>query len=276
MGRMQDRAMTAIRSIAAAMCAAALLLGGTSAIAQRVVQTAENARDYVSEVLPYPLEHVYDRIASLFDSGKRDYYEDYNAAIYDLPEKVRSYKDLSPGAYARFMELPMVRANKFYVFFGAYINVQDVLAHITPIVATGKNNPALERYAALPASTRSEDFYLWSPDVPFWHSEYSLNDEKLPFRSYFVAHLEALDASHTQLEIIEYQPVVRIKNAFTVDIHGKTQPYALKEVPPSTSDREYLLSCIRQFIERNVPGRHYFRCRDKGEKIEEPLKFTNP
>jgi hypothetical protein len=252
------------------------ILSGLPAFAQSPEQKVESPKDFVSEVLPYPIEQVYDRAAALFDSDGRDYYEDYNAAIYDLPEDVRNYKDLSPRAYKKFLALPLVRPNKFYVFFGAYPSVQTVLENLTPVAAMGHSNPALQRYAQLPAAQRAQDLYVWSPDTPYWHSEYWLDDKQLPFRAYFIVHLARVDDTHTQVEIIENEPVVRLSTSMSVDIHGKVLPYELREVDPTTGDREFLLSCIRQFIERKVPGRHWFKCRDKGEKVEEPVPFTVP
>jgi hypothetical protein len=246
------------------------------ATAQEPLQKADDPKDYVSEVLPYPLEEVYERAARLFDSDRRDFYEDYNAAIYDLPEPVKTYKDLSPAAYKKFLALPIVRHNKFYVFFGAYPSMQNMIQHLTPLAAMGHSNAALQRYAKLPMNARENDFYVWSPDTPYWHSEYRLGDKPLPFRSYFIVHLSRIDDAHTEVEVIENEPVVRLGGTASVDIHGTVRHYELREVEPTTSDREFLLSCVRQFIERKVPGRHWFRCRDKGEKVEEPVPFTLP
>ena len=241
-----------------------------------IVQNAENPKDYVSITLPYPIETVYNRAVLMFESDTRDYYENYNPAIYDLPEPVKNFHDLTPAASKKFLAVPLVRPNKFYVFFGAYISVQEVLTHLTPLAAMGHTNAALQRYAALPQNARTEDLYIWSPDTPYWHSEYSLDGKPLPFKSFFILHMTAVDNNHTEVEIIEKEPTVRIEGRSHVDIHGKVRNYEMREVEPTTSDREFLLSCLSQFIERNVPGRHYFRCRDKGEKVEEPLKFTTP
>lgn len=252
------------------------LLAASPAAAQQPELKAEHPKDFVSEILPYPVEEVYDRASLLFNSDVRDYYEDYNTAIYDLPEDVKNYKDLSPKAYKKFLTLPLVRPGKFYVFFGAYPSVQDVLKSLTPMAAMGHTNAALQRYAQLSAGKRAQDLYVWSPDTPFWHSEYMLDDRPLPFRTYFIVHLSRVDDTHTQVEIIENEPVVRLNTSMSVDIHGKVLPYELREVEPTTRDREFLLSCIRQFIERDVPGRHWFKCREKGEMVEEPVPFTVP
>lgn len=245
-----------------------------SASAQELKE--DSTKDYVSEVLPYSIDEVYARAQMLFDSERRDYYEDYNPKIYDLPEQVQIFKQLSPAAQKKFLALPLVRPNKAYVFYGAYASVQDVLANITPVTAMGHTNAALQRYAALPGEKRSYDLYVWSPDTPYWHSGYWLDGVQLPFKTYFIVHLSAVDESHTQVEIIENEPTVRIAHYSSVDIYGKVHPYTLREVEPTTSDREFLLSCVRQFIERKVPGRHWFRCRDAGEVEEKVVPFTVP
>lgn len=254
----------------------AVLCAPMPAHAQEIEQKAEDPQDFVSTILPYSIDDVHERALLLFNSDRRDYYDDYNAKIYALPEAVNNYKDLSPNAYKQFMALPIVRPNKFYVFYGAYPNVQDVLAAITPLSVMGHSNTALQRYAALPAESRAYDLYIWSPDTPYWYSEYFLNGQPLPFKSYFILHLAAVDATHTQVEVIENEPVIRIGHQMSVDIHGILHHYQIREVEPTTSDREFLLSCVEQFIERKVPGRHWFNCRQKGEVVETPTPFTVP
>lgn len=231
-------------------------------------------QDFVSITLPYPIDFVHERMMAQFDSESRNYFEDYNRAIYELPEKVLTYKELSPKAYEQFMALPLAKPTKFYVFFGAYSVMQRVLSNITPVNVIGLTNPALVRYASLPMAERSYDIYVWSPDTPYWHSEYSLNKVKLPFRSYFIFHLAAVDATHTRIEAIEHKPVVRISGKPSVDENGKLQDFELREVAPTTTDRTFLLSCVQQFIERQVPERSKFNCRDGTEPP--PVQWSNP
>jgi len=259
------------------MLAPALLLAmAPAAFAQEPELKAENQQDFVSDVFPYPLDEVHDRAQALFNSDARDYYEDYNAKIYDLPEPVANYKDLSPRAYKRFMAFPLVRPNKFYVFYGAYATMQNMVAETTPLTVMGHANPALQRYAQLPQEQRAQDFYIWSPDTPFWHSEYEAAGKPLPFRAYFILHLAPVDDDHTRVEVIEDQPVVRMGRKMSVDANGRVHYDDIREVEPTTRDREFLLSCVRQFMDRHVPGRHWFSCRDKDEKVEIPIPFTVP
>lgn len=227
-----------------------------------LTRTDAPQQDEVSLVLPLDINTLHDRLSLLYDSSARDFYEDYPGAIYVLPENVPYARFLSPDALARFHADPIVKSGKFYVFFGAYRNMQSVLNTIDPLSATGSGNPALIRYASLPSADRAYDFYLWSPDVPFWYSEYRYRDRPAPFRSYFIVHLAAVDADHTSVELIEYRPVVRLDGEISVDSHGKLNN-TLQPVAPTTSDRVFLLSCVRQFIERNVPGRHWFSCRSE-------------
>jgi hypothetical protein len=250
------------RGLLTTLLVPSIVLISAVALAQEPVQTADAPKDYVSEVLPWPIDTVHDRAMLLFDSDARDYYDDYNPRIYDLPEPVADFRMLSQEAHDKFMALPLVRPGKFYVFYGAYANMQGVIGAITPLAAMGHSNAALQRYAARPQSERTRDIYLWSPDVPFWHSEYSLSGKPLPFKSYFIVHLSPVDEAHTEVEIIENEPVVRLKQ---------------HSVEPTTSDREFLLSCIHQFIERGVPGRHWFSCKTAEElALPPPVPFTVP
>lgn len=235
--------------------------------AQENAQSPNQHKDFVREVLPYPLEFTRERILTQFSSDDRSYYEDYNRYIYDLPpEKVLSYKELSPKAYAEFMALPMVKPDKFYVFFGAYAVKQYRLNEITPVSVIGVNNPALVQYAQLKQENRANDIYLYSPDTPYWYSEYEIKGKKLPFRSYFIIHLSAVGENATQVEIIQDKPVVRMKGTPSLDENGKMQDFDLRDVAPTTRDRTYLLSCIRQFIERKVPVRKQFSCNSNTTK----------
>jgi len=270
MGRMQ-----AIRRI--------IIAGFFAFTAPAFAQTAESQdqNDYTSEVLPYGLETVHERIALLFDSDARDFYEDYPWAIYDLPEHAQNINSLSSAAYRKFIAFPLVRSNKFYVFFGAYPNMQGVLQAIDQLSVMGQSNAALQRYALLPKEAREQDFYLWSPDAPYWYSEYNVNGKPVPFHSYFIVHLSAIDNAHTQVEMIEDQPVVQMGRRLSVDLHGHVNHFDIRPVDPTSQDRVFMLSCIRQFIQRKVPGRHWFNCKDKAaEKAAEnapvPVPFTVP
>jgi hypothetical protein len=224
-------------------------------------ETTATQRDYVTETLPYPIDHVYDRLLAMFSSDARAYYEDYNGAIYVLPGTARSVKDLTPEEKEKITSFPIIKPNKFYVFFAAYPNMQRVINDMTPLAAMGHSNAALQRYAALPMELRSYDLYLWSPDVPFWYSEYTLNGKSMPFRSYFILHLSPVDENHTAVEIIEDQPIGMMGKRKSVDTHGIVHDRDIREVEPTTKDREFLLSCINQFIDRQIPGRHWFNCR---------------
>lgn len=253
-------------SLLAGVALATGILYSSVMVPRSIAQEAPKAhhRQTVSEVLPYPLDFVRGRILTQFDSDSRSYYEDYNRYIYDLPEKVLSYKELSPAAYRRFMALPMIKPDKFYVFFSAYAIKQKRLTALTPLDVVGVDNPALVKYAGLPKEARASDIYLWSPDVPFWFSEYELEGKKLPFRTYFIVHLAAEGANATSVEIIQDSPVVRMEGKASLDDQGRLQDHDLHPVPPTTRDREFLLSCIKQFIEREVPTRKMFNC--KAEK----------
>jgi hypothetical protein len=237
-----------------------ILLLSSPAHAQSPELSAEKTQDFISAILPYPLDFVRNTIRTQFDSDARAFYEDYNGAIYELPQQARTIHDLGDKTYRKFIAFPIARRNKFYVFYGAYPNMQHILQEISPYSVLGMDNPALKRYAGLPAAMRSDDIYLWSPDTPYWYSGYTANGNSLPFRSYFIVHLSAVDTHHTDVEIIEDQPVVNMGRKLSVDANGVVHRFDIENVAPTASDREYLLYCINQFIERRVPSRHVFNC----------------
>lgn len=240
----------------------------SEASAQEPELAAGTQQDFVYDVLPYPLDFVRDRITLQFSANDRAFFEDYNGAIYQLPGNAKTIRDLNGKAYRTFISSPLVRRNKFYVFYAAYRHMQRHLLEITPYSVLGLDNPALQRYSQLANDARSDDIYLWSPDTPFWYSQYSINGADLPFRTYFIIHLNALDKNHTNVEIIEDSPVVNMGKKLSVDAHGVVQRYDIRPVAPTTADREFLLSCINQFIDRKLPGRHWFNCLTDQELLE--------
>jgi hypothetical protein len=120
-----------------------------TAFTQEIELPKENSKDFVYMVLPYGIDFVRDHINLQFDSDARAYYEDYNGAIYALPDQAKTISDLSSKARKGFISFPLVRSNKFYVFYGNYKNMQHVLQNITPYSVLGLYNPALARYAEL-------------------------------------------------------------------------------------------------------------------------------
>ena len=80
--------------------------------------------------------------------------------------------------------------------------------------------------------------------------------------SYFILHITPVDAANTSVEVIEHNPVAQMGRKFSVDANGTIHKFDIRDVAPTTRDREFLLSCIRQFNERQLPGRHWFSCRD--------------
>lgn len=245
----------------AAVSAAVILSIYCNATAQEKV--AVETQDFVTAEFDLPIASLRALLLLQFDSEERSFFEDYNRAIYDLPEKVLSYKNLSPKAYEKFMDFPMIKPTKFYVFLGAYPTQQSRLMQIEPEDVVGKDNPALARYAELPLESREMDIYLWSPDSPYWYSEYQWRDKPAPFRSYFILHLEAKGKHRSTLEVIEENPVVRMEGKLHVDEHGSLQPYEVRSVSPTTRDRTYLMGCIRQFAHYNYASRKEFTCDEK-------------
>lgn len=261
--------MAGLRGQIAGFLGCVLLAAGAGAQQPR----ADGPPQEVKELLPYRSDEVREALGRMFDSGQRSFYEDYSGIIYDLPEKgARDYKGLSDSGKTRFMDLPLVRPQKFYVFYGAYEMMQGRLAAITPLNVVDSGNAALLRYAALPPAARANDLYLWSPDVPYWYSEYTAGGKKLPFRTFFIVHLTPMK-DKTLVEVIQDQPRVITGRRMNVDSNGLVHKFAVQNVPPTTQDSRLLLSCIRQFIERRLPARRFFNCRDESQPADAAPSF---
>jgi|GEM_PF-941723 len=228
-----------------------------SVFAENTVDNASTPSDASHFIFPYKLDYLHHLIAMQFDSEERSYYEDYNPKIYQLKTTI---KQLSAKEYADFMEFPLVLPHKFYVFYGAYPHIQHRLQTITPLSVADTENPALQHYATLPLPLRTHDFYLWSPDTPFWYSEIAKEGVSLPFRSYFIVHLEAIDEQHTRVEVIEDEPVASFGRKLGVDSNRNITHFDIRPVAPTQREPAFLLGCIKQFVERDYPGRKYFSC----------------
>jgi len=222
---------------------------------------AEEQKDFITGTLPYPIDYVFERINSQFSPEDRSFFDDYNGRIYQLPHNAKIKQELSSKELQDFIASPIVRQNKFYVFFAAYKNMQARLQEITPEKVIGNQNAALERYAASDKQKRDHDIYIWSPDIPFWYSNDKSFEKPTLFRSFFIVRLNPIDEDNTEIEIIQDNPVINNGKKFSVDKNGKISNFDIKPIPPTTSEREFLLSCISQFIEKRHPNRRLFNCK---------------
>ena len=102
-------------------------------------------------------------------------------------------------------------------------------------------------YLRIPPASRSRDFYFHEPSGDYyWESEYFYKNAPAKFHCSFLIHLEPADASHTTVEIFEYQPYIWAGEYFGLSAHAilPTRLYDIRPVEPTTSDRRALLAII--------------------------------
>ena len=102
-------------------------------------------------------------------------------------------------------------------------------------------------YLRIPPANRARDFYLHEPSGDFyWESEYFYKNLPAKFHCSFLIHLEQADASHTTVEIFEYQPYIWAGEYFGMSAHAifPTMLHDIRPVGPTTSDRRAILALI--------------------------------
>ena len=116
-----------------------------------------------------------------------------------------------------------------------------------------EGNPALARYAALPAEAKTLDLYLHDPLDRYWTSEYAMAGEPVKFRCDFLLHLEPVDGG-TRVEVIEYLPRVWPRDHFQLlGNHGPGRYRDIRRVEPTVRDREELLAAVATLLPRKLP-----------------------
>ena len=99
-----------------------------------------------------------------------------------------------------------------------------------------------KRYAALKPPTTPEDLYVTVTSMG-WESEYYARGKRLPFRTDFIIHVEALGPSRTRIEVIENNPMVTVGERFLPigrHIVPEFQAVRVKVAPTATERREVL------------------------------------
>lgn len=102
-------------------------------------------------------------------------------------------------------------------------------------------------YLRIPPANRSQDFYFHEPSGDYyWESEYFYKNAPAKFHCSFLIHLEPADASHTTVEIFEYQPYIWAGEYFGLSAHAilPTMLHDIRPVEPTTSDRRVLLAIV--------------------------------
>ena len=115
-----------------------------------------------------------------------------------------------------------------------------------------KDDAAMDRYLHLPAAARKEDIFLTNTTAgSYWYSEYKRFGRPLPFRCDFIVHLEEESPGQTRVEVLEYNPLVRLGRVPGWG-HGGAPGFIADErlVPPTTSDRVEILERIETLASR--------------------------
>lgn len=102
-------------------------------------------------------------------------------------------------------------------------------------------------YLLIPPAKRSRDFYFHEPSGDYyWESEYFYKNAPAKFHCNFLIHLEPADASHTTVEIFEYQPYIWAGEYFGFSAHTilPTTLHDIRPAEPTTADRRALLAII--------------------------------
>ena len=122
--------------------------------------------------------------------------------------------------------------------------------------ANSSDNPALQRYSQLSPESRRDDFYLFARSDPYWpSSEYTYRGKPAQFTYNFIIHLEDTGNSTTKLEVIEAWPYVKMGKRFGWSAHTGPFPQFfddIRQVPPTTEDRQELLEALEQAI-KGIP-----------------------
>ena len=102
-------------------------------------------------------------------------------------------------------------------------------------------------YLGISPANRNQDFYFHEPSGDYyWESEYFYKNAPAKFHCSFLIHLEPADASHTTVEIFEYQPYIWAGEYFGFSAHAilPTMLHDIRPVEPTTSDRRALIAII--------------------------------
>jgi hypothetical protein len=111
-------------------------------------------------------------------------------------------------------------------------------------------DPAMARYLELPAERRAGDLFLFHPLDLYWPSEDSVGGRPVDFTCHFVLHLEPAGPGRTLVEVLEYQPTVRVGKKLAWAAHGIGPAYVdrLLPVAPTAVDRSRLLARIEAAV----------------------------
>lgn len=209
------------RSLAAAL-AAACLLGSCGA---RLERPAAETRPFVEATLPGSVAQVTAALRTFFNDGLTP-----------------------PPRPNRFPEGDKLHAFVLYPRDAPSGLGLVPLPGDVDLRANSENDPAMDRYLALPAERRRDDLFLYHPLDVFWPSEYQVRGKAAPFTCHFIFHLAPAGSGRTKLEVLEYAPLVYAGRKLAPEAHGLGfgRKDNLRRVPPTTRDRVELLERIQR------------------------------
>jgi len=187
------------------------------------------APERVTSVLPGDVDATAGRIASLFNLW----------SDFERPGRIGNYSNKYP------------RDSQWSNFFLSRRG--DTGLQLFPSDEEIGRNRGLDSfilsYLRIPQANRARDFYFHEPSGDFfWESEYFYKHVPAKFHCSFLIHLEPADASHTTVEIFEYQPYIWAGEYFGFSAHAvlPTMLYDIRPVEPTTSDRRAILAIIER------------------------------
>jgi hypothetical protein len=115
---------------------------------------------------------------------------------------------------------------------------EQIKLHVT-------GNTALAKFASQLPFVRADAFYLYEPSGNvYWPSEYLHDGKPAEFRSAFIVHFRRESEAATNVEVIEYLPVIKIGRRFKVGHNGPGFYADIREVEPTALDRQRLLAAL--------------------------------
>lgn len=138
--------------------------------------------------------------------------------------------------YARLSDRLETELRRVEKFRGARVSA------LSGRMPASDRSPDLKRYGDLEPPTTPEDLYV-SVTSMGWESEYYARGKRLPFRTDFIVHVEALGPSRARIGVIENNPMVTVGERFLPigrHIVPEFQAVRVKVAPTATERREVL------------------------------------
>ena len=219
--------------LAAFLIAVALTILGIAIATQahrfKHIEKRGPAPERVSAILPGELDATAGRIEAVFNRWSE----------FERPGRTGTYPNKFP------------RDSQWSHFF--LWGRDDTGLHLFPSDEEIGRNRGVDSfilaYLRIPPARRGRDFYFHEPSGDYyWDSEYFYKNAPAKFHCSFLIHLEPADASHTTVEIFEYQPYIWAGEYFGFSAHAilPTRLHDIRPVEPTTSDRRALLAMLER------------------------------